>query len=270
MISVPFFHERSITMSTNNKNLHLTDQDRIIIEKGIENSSTKAAIALTLVKDKSTIGKEIKAHRCSYNPSCANKDECSHNHVCSDCPDFKPFKYNRRDRFPGACNSCSKYTHCRYDKFKYSADLAHKEYRKELVDSRVGINMTYEELKSLANVIVPLIKAGQSPYQVLTNHPELNISKKTLYNYIEDGVFREFGLLDIDLRIKTKRKITKKEKTENISKDVHMMISSTIPMKIKISASLKWTPSITTVPPVLLCKHLNSCLTLSCLLYIRK
>lgn len=52
-------------MSTNNKNLHLTDQDRIIIEKGIENSSTKAAIALTLGKDKSTIGKEIKAHRCS-------------------------------------------------------------------------------------------------------------------------------------------------------------------------------------------------------------
>lgn len=38
--------------------------------------------------------------------------------------------------------------------------------------------MTYEELKSLANVIVPLIKAGQSPYQVITNHPELNISEK--------------------------------------------------------------------------------------------
>ena len=66
--------------------------------------------------------------------------------------------------------------------------------------NNASINMTYEELKSLANVIVPLIKAGQSPYQVLTNHPELNISKKTLYNYIEDGVFREFGLLDIDLR----------------------------------------------------------------------
>ena len=168
MISVSFFHERSITMSTNNKNLHLTDQDRIIIEKGIENGSTKAAIALTLGKDKSTIGKEIKSRRVqtyksSYNPTCANKDECSHNHVCSGCPDFKPFKCNRRDRFPGACNGCSKYNHCRYDKFRYSADLAHKEYRKELVDSRIGINMTYEELKSLANVVVPLIKAGQSP-----------------------------------------------------------------------------------------------------------
>ena len=70
--------------------------------------------------------------------------------------------------------------------------------------------MAYEELKSLANVVVPLIKAGQSPYQVITNHPELNILEKTLYNYIEDGVFREFGLLDVDLRIKTKRRITKK------------------------------------------------------------
>ena len=64
--------------------------------------------------------------------------------------------------------------------------------------------MTYEELKSLANVVIPRIKAGQSSYQVITNHPELNISEKNLYNYIEDSVFREFGFLDVDLRIKTK------------------------------------------------------------------
>ena len=50
-------------MSSNNKNLHLTSQERIIIEKGIENGSTKAAIALTIGKDKSTVGKEIKKHR---------------------------------------------------------------------------------------------------------------------------------------------------------------------------------------------------------------
>lgn len=55
MISISFFHERLITMPTNNKNLHLTDQDKFIIEKGIENDSTKVAIALTLGKDKSTI-----------------------------------------------------------------------------------------------------------------------------------------------------------------------------------------------------------------------
>lgn len=202
-------------MSSNNKNLHLTVQERIIIEKGIENGSTKAAIALTIGKDKSTVGKEIKKHRelvhkSSYKINCANMKNCSHNHVCDNCADFKPFTCNRRDRSPCACNGCSKYTHCRYDKYRYKADFSHKKYREDLVDSRTGINMSYEECKAMADIIVPLIKAGHSPYHIVTNHPELNISEKTLYNYIENGIFREFGLLDIDLRIKTKRKITKK------------------------------------------------------------
>ena len=202
-------------MSSNNKNLHLTVQERIIIEKGIENGSTKAAIALTIGKDKSTVGKEIKKHRelvhkSSYKINCANMKNCSHNHVCDNCADFKPFTCNRRDRSPGACNGCSKYTYCRYDKYRYKADFSHKKYREDLVDSRTGINMSYEECKAMADIIVPLIKAGHSPYHIVTNHPELNISEKTLYNYIENGIFREFGLLDIDLRIKTKRKITKK------------------------------------------------------------
>lgn len=202
-------------MSSNNKNLHLTVQERIIIEKGIENGSIKAAIALTIGKDKSTVGKEIKKHRelvhkSSYKINCANMKNCSHNHVCDNCADFKPFTCNRRDRSPGACNGCSKYTHCRYDKYRYKADFSHKKYREDLVDSRTGINMSYEECKAMADIIVPLIKAGHSPYHIVTNHPELNISEKTLYNYIENGIFREFGLLDIDLRIKTKRKITKK------------------------------------------------------------
>lgn len=202
-------------MSSNNKNLHLTVQERIIIEKGIENGSTKAAIALTIGKDKSTVGKEIKKHRelvhkSSYKINCANMKNCSHNHVCDNCADFKPFTCNRRDRSPGACNGYSKYTHCRYDKYRYKADFSHKKYREDLVDSRTGINMPYEEYKAMADIIVPLIKAGHSPYHIVTNHPELNISEKTLYNYIENGIFREFGLLDIDLRIKTKRKITKK------------------------------------------------------------
>lgn len=202
-------------MSSNNKNLHLTVQERIIIEKGIENGSTKAAIALTIGKDKSTVGREIKKHRelvhkSSYKINCANMKNCSHNHVCVNCADFKPFTCNRRDRSPGACSGCSKYTHCRYDKYRYKADFSHKKYREDLVDSRTGINMSYEECKAMADIIVPLIKAGHSPYHIVTNHPELNISEKTLYNYIENGIFREFGLLDINLRIKTKRKITKK------------------------------------------------------------
>ena len=214
-MSVSLFHERLIIMAKSNKNLHLTLSDRQIIQRGIENGATKASIAATLGKDKSTIGKEIKAHRkhthvCSFNPACANKDRCKHHHVCDNCADLVVFKCKRRDRSPGACNGCSKFKHCRFDKFTYSADIANKEYEADLVNSREGINMTYSELKTLADIIVPLIKKGQSPYQIITSHPELNISEKTLYNYIESGVFRQFGLLDINLRVKTRR-ISKKD-----------------------------------------------------------
>ena len=214
-MSVSLFHERLIIMAKSNKNLHLTLSEREIIQRGIENGSTKTSIAATLGKDKSTIGKEIKAHRvhshiCSFDPACANKDRCKHHHVYKNCADLVVFKCKRRDRSPGACNGCPKYQRCRFDKFTYSADIANKEYMADLINSREGINMTYSELKALADIIVPLIKKGQSPYQIITSHPELNISEKTLYNYIESGVFRQFGLLDIDLRVKTRR-ISKKD-----------------------------------------------------------
>ena len=110
-MSVSLFHERLIIMAKSNKNLHLTLSDRQIIQGGIENGSTKTSIAATLGKDKSTIGKEIKAHRkhshiCSFDPACANKDRCKHHHVCKNCADLVVFKCKRRDRSPGACNGC--------------------------------------------------------------------------------------------------------------------------------------------------------------------
>ncbi len=33
-----------------------------------------------------------------------------------------------------------------------------------------------------------LIAQGQSPYQILTNHPELDMSVRTLYNYLDEGI----------------------------------------------------------------------------------
>ena len=70
---------------TSNKYFHLTLAERQIIETGISHGSTKAAVAKTLGKDKSTIGKEIKLHRvksfsisypldCSLFPKCKNRN----------------------------------------------------------------------------------------------------------------------------------------------------------------------------------------------------
>lgn len=45
--------------------------------------------------------------------------------------------------------------------------------------------MTLKEAKKMAEVIGPLLAKGQSPYQIVQDHPKLGISERTLYNYIE-------------------------------------------------------------------------------------
>ena len=201
---------------SNNKNKALTLEERRIIEAGIRNNSTKTAIARTLGKDKSTIGKEIRLHRypsskSSLRRECNSYRKCKHGRECvDDCPDYVPFKCARRDRSPGACNGCPSRSSCRFDKFTYDAAKADREYRDMLVDARTGVNLTTTEAKQLASIIKPLITQGLSPYQIVTIHPELGISEKTLYNYIEGQVFSIVGIHDIDLRRKTSRKISKR------------------------------------------------------------
>lgn len=58
-----------------------------------------------------------------------------------------------------------------------------------LTDSRSGISMTKHELRQKDMVISPLISQGQSPYQIVTNHPELDMSVRTLYTYLDEGLF---------------------------------------------------------------------------------
>ena len=62
-----------------------------------------------------------------------------------------------------------------------------------MVDSRQGVNLTVKQAKDIADVIAPLLRQGLSPYQILALHPELGISEKTLYNYIEGDVFHEIA-----------------------------------------------------------------------------
>lgn len=205
-------------MSNTNANTHLTLEERRIILTGITNGSTKTAIAQTIGKDKSTIGKEIKLHRtlshkCKMPLECSNYKGCVHARKCtSDCPEYIPFHCSRRDRSPGACNGCSSWSHCRFDKYTYSPEDAHHDYRLTLVDSRLGVNLTSPEAKQMADIIGPLLKQGLSPYEILHIHPELGICEKTLYNYIESGVFHEIaGITALDLRRQVGRKLPKKK-----------------------------------------------------------
>ena len=209
-------------MATSNKNLHLTDDERRIIQCGIENNSSKKSIADTLGKDKSTIGKEIKNHRTlsyksKYPVECIDAGKCpnKYSHHCSrNCPAFKPFICKRRDRSPGACNGCERYNRCRFDKYKYEADAAQKEYVEMLCDARAGVNATVNEIRDLGLLIKPLLEQGQSLYVICQNHPEIKVSERTLYTYIEDGVFQDAGvsITNLDLKRKVRRKIPKNKR----------------------------------------------------------
>ncbi len=205
-------------MSKTNSFSHLTLEERRIILAGITNGSSKTAIAQTIGKDKSTVGKEIRLHRtlthkCKMPLECSSYRKCVHGRQCTtDCPEYIPFKCSRRDRTPGACNGCSDWSKCRFDKYRYSPEDAHMDYRTTLKDSREGVNLTLREARAIADVVAPLLKQGQSPYQILAAHPELNISEKTLYNYIENDVFHEIaGITVMDLRRQVSRKIPKKK-----------------------------------------------------------
>lgn len=67
-----------------------------------------------------------------------------------------------------------------------------RKYKECLSQSRAGINITRHELHQEDMVITPLIFQGQSPYQIITNHPELDISVRTLYSYLDKGILTFF------------------------------------------------------------------------------
>lgn len=146
---------------------------------------------------------------------CAAYRHCNYGRVCTiTCPEYKPFVCKRRDRSPGACNGCSNYRYCRYDKFYYHADQAENEYRTQLVDTRVGFDLDRDTVEQIGAIIAPLLKNGLSPYQILQTHPEIPVCEKSLYTYIEDGVFSAFNIGPLDLRRQVSRRMPKKKAVE--------------------------------------------------------
>jgi len=197
---------------------HLTLENRKIIQAGIESGSTKADIARTIGKDATTVAKEIRKHRklrprnTFNNPVlCAKQNSCRKGCV-KKCDLFEEPVCKRRDKSPGACNKCEKMSKCKMDKYFYEATGADNEYRRDLVDFREGLNLTVKERDTIAQIIAPLLKQGQSVHQILSAHPEIKQCEKTIYTYIENGVFKEVDVDNFSLKEQVNRKLPKKYK----------------------------------------------------------
>ena len=196
---------------------HLTLEDRIEIQKGLEEGLSRTQIANKLNKNISTISKEIIKRRKikPINPF-NNPITCKKFKECGFCPGkcnyYEEIKCLRRDRTVGVCNLCPNISKCRLTKYFYYGRKAHEEYLYTLKDSREGVNLTTSEMIEIANTIKPLLKKGQSIYQILRNHKEIKLCPKTLYNYIEGDIFKTQGITNFSLRRQVSTKTRKKMK----------------------------------------------------------
>ncbi len=219
---------------------HLTLEDRLYIQNQLNLGTTFKDIARYLCKDPSTISKEVKAHRLSefqrrgiFNNEknfCVKRYHCRKTNACGKielcgikctscptcnqtCKDFEKERCKRIDRAPYVCNGCEKLSKsCTIaHKYLYNAKFADRKYHERLSDARSGINITKTELRRKDAVITPLIAQGQSPYQILANHPELDMSVRTMYSYIDQGFL---CARNIDLKRKAKFRPRKCHKTQ--------------------------------------------------------
>ena len=203
------------------KGTHLSLEDRKFIQRSLEEEKSKAQIGKELGKSPSTISKEVKLHRktrprnmfnTNFGYFCENRGKYDQCRQCErKCEFFKDRICKRRDRI-GVCNKCPKMNNCRLDKYFYRATHAHEEYLYTLRDSREGVNLTTSQMILMAETIGPLLKRGQSVYQIVENHPELGICVKTLYTYIESGIFKDYGIDNFSLRRQVSSKKKKKLK----------------------------------------------------------
>lgn len=206
------------------KNTHLTLEDRKKIQEGLENELSRTEIAKNINKDISTVAKEIKNRRKlkPRNPfnnpiTCTKFKECR---IChGKCSEYEEIKCTRRDRKVGVCNLCPNISKCRLDKYFYYAKQAHESYLYTLKDSREGVNLNTKEMLEIVDIIKPLLKQGQSVYQILKNHPEIKMCSKTLYMYIESGIFQDYGINNFSLRrqvsMRKRKKLKKRKESVN-------------------------------------------------------
>ncbi|MDO5398700.1 MAG: IS30 family transposase, partial [bacterium] len=150
---------------------------------------------------------------------------CNHGHnfycrFCNKCHTicnkYVPVKCNRLNKPPYVCNGCKDYRNCRLEKSVYDAKYAQKEYTSVLVESRSGINADESDISRLGNIINDLISQGQSLHHICANHSdELMISERTLYRYIDMGLFKS---RNIDLPRKVRYRLRKSKITFKVDK----------------------------------------------------
>ena len=171
------------------KHKHLTLSDRNDIQLGLERGETFKAIAQLILKDPTTVSKEVKRNK-------QIRDSTSNNLPCP-----------LLDKPPFVCNGCSKRRqNCGYQKIFYLAKQAQKQYEQTLVEAREGTPLNSQTFWDMDKIISEGVKKGQHIYHILKTH-NLDVSSSTVYRHIRKG-YLSIAPIDLTRAVKFKERRT--------------------------------------------------------------
>lgn len=227
-----------------NKQKHLTLDSRIIIETKLNEGESFKAIGRLLNKDCTTISKEVKNH-ISFEKSgsfgkafndclLAFQHDCLAQRVCHECTSHKNrfcwscgkcpsscFLYEKYacpklSKPPYVCNGCPQRNKCSLEKHLYKASYAQKEYELVRRESRSGFALSESELRQINDIVSPLLIKGQSLHHIAVHHAdELMKSERTLYSYINSGLFTARNLdMPRTVRMRPRKNVSKNLKVD--------------------------------------------------------
>ena len=180
------------------KHKHLTLSDRNDIQLGLERGETFKAIGQSILKDPTTVSKEVKRNRQVRESTCHNLP----------CPLL--------DKAPFVCNGCPKRRqNCGFKKIFYLAKQAQKQYEQTLVEAREGTPLNSQTFWDMDKVISDGVKKGQHIYHILKTH-NLDVSSSTVYRHIRKGYL---SIAPIDLARAVKFKERRKSRLPSIPKE---------------------------------------------------
>ena len=183
---------------TMTKHKHLTLSDRNDIQLGLERGETFKAIGRLILKDPTTVSKEVKRNRQVRESTC----------------DKLPCPLLNKATF--VCNGCPKRRqNCGYKKIFYLAKQAQKQYEQTLVEAREGTPLNSKTFWDMDKVISDGVKKGQHIYHILKTH-NLDVSSSTVYRHIRKGYL---SIAPIDLARAVKFKERRKSKLPSIPKE---------------------------------------------------
>lgn len=222
---------------------HMTLNDRIYIQEGLDMGLSIRTIAKTINKSPSSVVREIERHkfikgkrRPDLLENCALKKNCEIRHLCqgidcnslcrtcekckSICPNYTPVKCLSITKSPHVCNGCSKFNICSLTRIVYLATYAQNQYEDTLISTREGVDLEPDQLQKLDELVSPLLLKGQSIDHIFQHHSqEIPVSRATLYRFVENGILTA---KNIDLPRKVKYK--KRKNNKRLSEETRMSI----------------------------------------------